>query len=243
MSSDGRKPSAAPNSETAVRSTSSGTNVVARARAIAGSTVGDRVGDRAQRPRSRRRTRSRSASVAAARPSNSRYQTSSSGRVSREVDRVVLAVVVEALEAAHVADGRLGDDDALEALRHLVGQGVGGLDHRDAHEVAHRDDADEPARRRRPGCGGSPCSARLANAARASTSGATVSGSAGHPLRHLGGRRVGARGREPDHVAFGEDADRPIVVRRRRRPNRPCRRACAARRRRRSPRAARSRPA
>ena len=61
----------------------------------------------------------------------------------REVDRAVLAVVVEALEAADVADGRVGDDDAFEALRDLVRLGVGGLDHRDAHEVAHRDDADE----------------------------------------------------------------------------------------------------
>ena len=63
----------------------------------------------------------------------------------REVDRAVLAVVVEALEAAHVADGRVGDDDAFEALRDLVRLRVGGLDHRDAHEVAHRHDADELA--------------------------------------------------------------------------------------------------
>ena len=38
----------------------------------------------------------------------------------REVDRAVLAVVVEAFEAADVADGRVGDDDAFESLRHLV---------------------------------------------------------------------------------------------------------------------------
>ena len=61
----------------------------------------------------------------------------------REVDGAVLAVVVEAFEAAHVADGRVGDDDAFEALRNFVRLRVGGLDHRDAHEVAHRHDADE----------------------------------------------------------------------------------------------------
>ena len=60
-----------------------------------------------------------------------------------QVDRVVLAVVVEALEAADVADLGLGDDDPLEALRDLVGERVGRLDHRDAHEVAHRHDPDE----------------------------------------------------------------------------------------------------
>ena len=68
------------------------------------------------------------------------------------------------------------------------------------------------------------------NAARASTSGATVSGSRGHPLRDLGGRRVGAGGREADHVAFGEDADRPLVVRRSTttEPTLPSRMRCAA---------------
>ena len=63
----------------------------------------------------------------------------------REVDGAVLAVVVEAFEAADVAHGRVGDDDAFETLRHLVRLRVGGLDHRDAHEVAHRHDADELA--------------------------------------------------------------------------------------------------
>ena len=73
-----------------------------------------------------------------------------------EVDGAVLAVVVEALEAAHVADGRVGDDDAFEALRNLVRLCVGGLDHRDAHQVAHRHDADElRCPFRRPECAGS----------------------------------------------------------------------------------------
>ena len=61
----------------------------------------------------------------------------------REVDRAVLPVVVEAFEAADVADRRVGDDDTFETLRHLVRLRVGGLDHRDAHEVAHRHDPDE----------------------------------------------------------------------------------------------------
>ena len=145
MSSDGRKPSAAPYCEIAVRSASSGTNVVAGARDRGQHVARPRRGScGAGRDLGRERARAPRA-VAGSRPSNIRCQTSSSGRLLREVDRAVLAVVVEALEAAHVADGRLGDDDALEALRYLVGLGFGGLDHRDAHEVAHRDDADEPA--------------------------------------------------------------------------------------------------
>ena len=98
----------------------------------------------------------------------------------REVDGAVLAVVVEAFEAAHVADGRVGDDDAFEALRHLVRLRVGGLDHRDAHEVAHRHDADELLRGARAFDHRDVPVAVLgqaANAARASTSGPIVSGS------------------------------------------------------------------
>ena len=37
-------------------------------------------------------------------------------------------------------------------------------------------------------------------------------GVGGHPLGDLGGRRVGARGGEADHVALGQDADRAVVV-------------------------------
>ena len=136
---------------------------------------------------------------------------SSSGRLQREVDRAVLAVVVEAFEAADVADGRLGDDDAFETLRHLVGLGLGGLDHRDAHEVAHRHDADEPRvfddrdvavavlrqgreRRRALRRRGRPCT-----------------GSAVIHSDTLARRRVGTGRGDADHVAFGEDADRPLV--------------------------------
>ena len=48
-------------------------------------------------------------------PSNSRYQTSSNVRPLGELDGRVLAVVVEALEAADVAELGVGDDHALEA--------------------------------------------------------------------------------------------------------------------------------
>ena len=61
-----------------------------------------------------------------------------------ELHRVVLAVVVEAFEAAYVADRRLGDDDPFEPAGHFVGEVLGRLDLRDAHQVAHRHQADEP---------------------------------------------------------------------------------------------------
>ena len=57
---------------------------------------------------------------------------------------VVLAVVVEALEAADVADRRLGHDHALEPGRRLDGGRVhDGLDLGHAHEVAQRHDPDQ----------------------------------------------------------------------------------------------------
>ena len=61
-----------------------------------------------------------------------------------QLDGVVLAVVVEALEAPDVADLGLGHDHALEPGRRLDGRGVHHrLDRGDAQQVAHRHDADE----------------------------------------------------------------------------------------------------
>src|SRR5690349_8130574 len=60
----------------------------------------------------------------------------------REVDRRVLAVVVEALVPTDVADLCLGDDHALEALGHVDGRARQRRELRHPHEVAHRDDAD-----------------------------------------------------------------------------------------------------
>ncbi len=128
-----------------------------------------------------------------------------------QVDRAVLAVVVEAFEAAHVADGGVGHDDALEPLRHLVRLGIGGLDHRDAHEVAHGDDPDQletvdhrdvpvaPLGEAREGRTGLDRRTRGV-------------GIGGHPFRHLGRGGVRARGGEADHVALGEDPDRAVIV-------------------------------
>ena len=59
-----------------------------------------------------------------------------------ELDGRVLAVVVEALVAADVADLGVGDDHALQAAGHLGRPDLG-----DAHEVAQRHDADQLAAR------------------------------------------------------------------------------------------------
>ena len=60
-----------------------------------------------------------------------------------ELDCVVLPVVVEAFEAANVADRGLGDHDAFQTARHVLREMLGRLDLGDAHQVAHRHDADE----------------------------------------------------------------------------------------------------
>ena len=141
----------------------------------------------------------------------------------REVDGVVLAVVVEALEAAYVADVGLGDDHALEPARDLVGEVLGRLDLRDAHEVAHRDDADDlvvvdhrdvavavlgEARER----GGD-----VDVGARRSPGSAVI-----HSLT-VAVPGVAAGGGDPHEVALGQDADRAA----RRRPRRPSPTRCS----------------
>ena len=100
-----------------------------------------------------------------------------------------------------------------------------------------------PGRRpRRPGCGGSRASARVANASCTDSVGLDAVGVGGHPLGHLeaGGRRAG-RG-QAHEVALGEDADRPVAVDDDDRAD-ACGRACGRRPRRRSRRAVRSPPA
>ena len=119
--------------------------------------------------------------------------------------------MVEAFEAADVADRRLRDDDAFEPARHLVGLRAGGLDHRDAHEVADRDDADELVAVDHRDVPVAVLGEARERGARLDIVGPDGVGFGGHPLRHLGGRRVGAGGGEADHVAFGEDADRALV--------------------------------
>ena len=129
-----------------------------------------------------------------------------------QLDRVVLAVVVEALEAAHVADGRLRHDHAFEPGRRLDRRRVDHrLDRRHAHQRAEGHDADDLAvlhhgevavavlgelverlLHRQVGC-------RAVDRLR-------------HPLAHLGVGRRRAGGVEAHEVALGEDADRAIAV-------------------------------
>ena len=130
---------------------------------------------------------------------------------AREVDGAVLPVVVEAFEPAHVADGGVGDDEAFEAFRHLVGLRGCGLDLRDAHEVAHRHDADELLTLDDRDVTVAVLGEPRERGARLDV-GTDRVGVGGHPLGDLGVRRVGAGGGEADHVALGEDADRAVVV-------------------------------
>ena len=123
--------------------------------------------------------------------------------------------MVEALETAHVADGRVGDNHAFESLRDVLGLCRSRLDHRDAHEITHRDDADELLAgagvlddRDVPVAVLGECRKRSARL----DAGTDRVGTACHPLRDLGGRGVGARRGQVDHVAFGEDPDRAVVV-------------------------------
>ena len=152
-SSDGRKPSAAPSSDTVGAQQVERRRVGPPSARSAGSTAFTAAGI----------SRSGAISVGNASRSAQRRERALEQQVPhvferallRELDRVVLAVVVEAFEAAHVADRGLGDDDAFEARGTSCGEVLGRLDLRDAHEVAHRHDADELRRRRRPGCAGS----------------------------------------------------------------------------------------
>ena len=129
----------------------------------------------------------------------------------RELDRVVLAVVVEAFEAADVADRRLGDDDAFEAAGHVGREVLGGLDLRDAHEVAHRHHADEPL-----AVDDRDVPVPVLGEARERGGGVEVGrdavGVGGHPGAHRVDGGIGTRRRQAHEVAFGEDADGALAV-------------------------------
>ena len=129
----------------------------------------------------------------------------------REVDGAVLAVVVEALEAADVADVGLGDHDAFEPARDLVREVLGRLDLRDAHEVAHRDDADELVR-----LDHRDVAVPVLGEARERGDDVDVRPDrvrrGGHPLAHHRGAGVATRRGEAHEVAFGQDADGAELV-------------------------------
>ena len=129
-----------------------------------------------------------------------------------QLDGRVLAVVVEALLAADVADRRLRDHDAFEALGRLEVPGVGdGLDLRDAHEVAHRHDADELAVAH-DGDVPVPVLGEALPRVDDLDLGCDRVGVFGHPLRDLRRRPVGTGRTEAHEVALGEDADRAAAV-------------------------------
>ena len=124
---------------------------------------------------------------------------------------VVLAVVVEALEAAHVADRRLRDHHSFEPARHLFGEVLGGLDLCDAHQVAHREDPHEPF-----AVDHRDVAVAVLGQAREGLAGVEIGADAigvrGHPCADQVRRRVGAGRGEPHEIALGEDADRPLAV-------------------------------
>ena len=128
-----------------------------------------------------------------------------------ELDRVVLAVVVEAFEAAHVADRRLGDDDALEPAGDVVREVLCRLDLRDAHEVAHRHQADEPL-----AVDHRDVAVAVLGQAGERDGGVEVGrdavGFGGHPGAHRVDGGIGAGRRQSHEVALGEDADGALAV-------------------------------
>ena len=92
---------------------------------------------------------------------------------------------------------------------------VGGLDHRHAHQVAHRHDPDEFGRGAAAvDHGDVPVSALRQARERGARlhPGSDGVGIGRHPFRDLGGRRVGAGRRQADHVALGQDPDGAVVV-------------------------------
>ena len=128
-----------------------------------------------------------------------------------QVDGRVLPVVEEALLAPHVPDGGLGDDDALEARRHVPARLGGGPDAGDAHEVSQRHDADAAALLH---------DGEVAVVVRREAGPRRVDPLAGtehvrpggHPQPDLLEARIARRGRGPQQVALGEDADDLALV-------------------------------
>ena len=177
-----------------------------RPRAISGSAALDGGGDHAQRP-DLAVERWRAGPCVGSSPWNSRYQTSSRAAGLGELDRVVLAVVVEALEAADVADLGLGDDDAFEAAWGPRGtsDSAGWI-----CATRMRSRIDTMPTRRAAVDDRDVAVAVLGEARERGADlgvGRDVVGVAGHPLGDPAAR-VGAGRGESDQVPFGEDADR-----------------------------------
>ena len=128
-----------------------------------------------------------------------------------QVDGGVLPVVEEALLAAHVADGRLGHDDALEPGRDVPARLGGGPDAGDPHQVAQRDDADAAValdhRQVAVVVRGEAGPGRVGPLV-----GTEHVGPGGHPQPHPLVVGVAGAGGGPQQVALGEDADDLAVV-------------------------------
>ena len=124
----------------------------------------------------------------------------------RQLNRRVFAVVVEALFAAYVADGRFGHHDALESGRDVITRLAGRADPGDAHQVPQRDDPDAAVAlddgqmavvvRGQAG----PCRVRP-------LVGAEDVGSVRHPEPDGLVVGIGRGGCGPEQVSLGQDAD------------------------------------
>ena len=161
---------------------SSGGERRARARAIAGSTSLHRVGDRAQRRDVARGTRRASAGRRAA-----RRRTSGTRRLRATASRRARPRCTGG--SGRSLRGRARRRSSSRRRRrlrgpsgHLVGRALGGLDLRDAHEVAHRDDADDLVVVDDRDVAVAVLARGWRTRRAASTSGATESGFGGHPL-------------------------------------------------------------
>jgi hypothetical protein len=129
-----------------------------------------------------------------------------------QLDGVVLAVVVEALEAPDVADLGVGHDHALEPGRRLDGRRVHDrLDRCDAQEVAHRDDADQAVALDHRDVAVAVRRQRVVGGLHADV-GSDAVGHAGHPLGDLRAAGIDAGGAPTHEVALGEDADGSVAV-------------------------------
>jgi hypothetical protein len=120
--------------------------------------------------------------------------------------------VVEALEPADIAHGRVGDDHALEARPRLDRRRVhDGLDGCDAEQVADRHDPDEPVVLDHGDVAVAVGPERVVRLLDAQV-GRDAVGVGRHPLGDL--RRAGVdAGRAPPHeVALGEDPDGSLAV-------------------------------
>ena len=208
MSSEGRKPSAAPISDTVVRSRSSGGASPAASRDV-GKHGLHRGRDLAQR--GDLGAEGVGLFAGGERAVEQQVPHVFERTLLGELDRVVLAVVVEAFEAAHVADRGLGDDDAFEPARHFVREVLRRLDLRDAHEVAHRHQTDQPLTvDHRDVAVAVLCQAGERDGG--VDVGSDAVGIGRHPGAHRVDGGIGAGGREAHQVTFGEDADGPLAV-------------------------------